>query len=119
MTNKNSTLVYSTELGKTCPTCRMALTSCTCKQLQLSRIVGDGAVRVSRETKGRGGKTATVIKGLALNAEALTVLAKKLKAACGSGGAVKDGVIEIQGDHCDKVMALLEKDGIKAKRSGG
>lgn len=76
-------------------------------------------VRVSRETKGRGGKTATVIKGLALNSEALVVLAKKLKTSCGSGGAIKEGVIEIQGDHCEKVIALLEKDGIKAKRSGG
>lgn len=81
--------------------------------------MGDGAVRVSRETKGRGGKTATVIKGLALSTEALIVLAKKLKAACASGGAIKDGVIEIQGDHCEKVMVLLEKDGIKTKRSGG
>jgi translation initiation factor 1 len=119
MTNKNSTLVYSTELGKTCPTCRMALTACICKQQQMSRVVGDGTVRVSRETKGRGGKTATVIKGLAINGEALVVLAKKLKTSCGSGGAIKDGVIEIQGDHCDKVMALMEKEGIKAKRSGG
>jgi translation initiation factor 1 len=85
----------------------------------MSRVVGNGVVRVSRESKGRGGKTATVIKGLALNGDALIELAKKLKAACGSGGAVKDGVIEIQGDHCDKVVVLLEKDGIKSKRSGG
>ncbi len=81
--------------------------------------MGTGAVRVSRESKGRGGKTATVIKGLALDLDRLTALAKKLKAACGSGGTVKDGVIEVQGDHCDKILALLEQEGVKAKRSGG
>jgi translation initiation factor 1 len=97
----------------------MGLSQCLCRQQQLNKLVGDGSVRVSRETKGRGGKTATLVKGLALNAAALTVLAKKIKAACASGGAVKDGVIEIQGDHCDRVIALLEKDGIKAKRAGG
>jgi translation initiation factor 1 len=97
----------------------MGLSQCLCRQQQLNKLVGDGIVRVSRETKGRGGKTATLVKGLALNAAALTVLAKKIKTACASGGAVKDGVIEIQGDHCDRVIALLEKDGIKAKRAGG
>ncbi len=82
-------------------------------------MIGDGQVRVSRETKGRGGKTATVIRGLPLNVDAMTTLAKKLKAACGSGGTVKDGVIEIQGDNCEKTLALLVVDGFKAKRTGG
>jgi translation initiation factor 1 len=111
-------LVYSTESGRTCPTCRKALTACICKQAS-AKSQGDGVVRVSRETKGRGGKTATVIKGVLLDGESLNTLAKKLKAACGSGGTVKEGVIEVQGDHCDKVIALLTSDGFTVKRAGG
>jgi translation initiation factor 1 len=111
-------LVYSTESGRTCPTCRKALSACICKQSS-AKPVGDGIVRVFRETKGRGGKTATVIKGVQLNSDSLTTLAKKLKAACGSGGTVKEGVIEVQGDHCDKVIALLISDGFTVKRAGG
>ena len=76
-------------------------------------------VRVSRETKGRGGKAVTLVKGLALQADALVVLGKQLKAACGSGGTVKDGVIEIQGDHVDKVMAALKTQGHAVKKTGG
>ena len=79
----------------------------------------DGVVRVSRETKGRGGKTVTVVHGLALGEDALVALGKQLKAACGSGGTVKDGVIEVQGDHCEKVMALLKAQGHTVKRAGG
>ena len=80
---------------------------------------GDGVVRVSRETKGRGGKTATVVKGVALDAAALTALGKQLKALCGSGGTVKDGVIEVQGDHCDRIVEALKKLGHQVKRAGG
>ena len=80
---------------------------------------GDGVVRVSRLTKGRGGKTVTVVKGLALDAAALALLGKQLRTACGSGGTVKDGVIEIQGDHCDLVMETLRKHGHDPKRAGG
>jgi translation initiation factor 1 len=75
--------------------------------------------KVSRQTKGRGGKTVTIVKGLVLDAAALALLGKQLRSACGSGGTVKDGVIEIQGDHCDLVMETLEKQGHKAKRAGG
>jgi translation initiation factor 1 len=117
--NKNSRLVYSTEVGKTCPVCRAALTACVCQKSAALKVVGDGQIRVSRESKGRAGKTATVVRGLPLAIIALTAIAKKLKAACGSGGTVKDGVVEIQGDHCDKVLAILEAEGFRAKRSGG
>jgi translation initiation factor 1 len=79
----------------------------------------DGIVRVQRETKGRGGKSVTLVKGLALEAAALALLAKQLKAACGSGGTVKDGVIEVQGDHVEAVMAALQKQGHRVKRAGG
>lgn len=76
-------------------------------------------MRVSRETKGRGGKGVTLVKGLTLNDAELTALSKQLKALCGSGGTVKDGVIEVQGDHCDKLLAHLLKLGHRAKRAGG
>ena len=79
----------------------------------------DGIVRVSHETKGRKGKGVTLIKGLALDADVLALTAKQLKAACGSGGTVKDGVIEIQGDHRELVIAALVKKGKTVKRAGG
>jgi translation initiation factor 1 len=110
-------LVYSTETGRTCPGCRKALAQCICKAG--SAVRGDGVVKVSRQTKGRGGKSVTVVTGLALDADALAVLGKQLRTACGCGGTVKDGVIEVQGDHCDKVMEALGKQGYKPKRAGG
>jgi translation initiation factor 1 len=110
-------LVYSTEGGRMCPECRQPLPACTCKAAAVT--TGDGVVRVSRQTKGRGGKSVTLIKGLALDAAALALLGKQLRTACGSGGTVKDGVIEVQGDHCGLVMEVLEKHGHRAKRAGG
>lgn len=76
-------------------------------------------VRVSRETKGRGGKAVTLVSGISLADKDLDALGKQLKAACGSGGTVKDGVIEVQGDHIDRVLTLLVAQGYKAKRAGG
>jgi translation initiation factor 1 len=114
--SSNSKLVYSTETGRMCPECRQPLAGCTCKAKPA--IVGDGVVRVSRQTKGRGGKTVTIVKGMALDAVALAALGKQLRTACGSGGTVKDGVIEIQGDHCDLVMENLKKLGHDPKRAG-
>ena len=111
-------LVYSTEAGRMCPACRQSVAGCTCKQL-LRSVVANGGVRVSRETKGRGGKSVTLVKGLALDALALAALGKQLKAACGSGGTVKDGVIEVQGEHIDTLVAALQKLGHNAKRAGG
>ena len=112
-------LVYSTEAGRMCPTCRQPIAQCTCRRAGAAPASSDGIVRVSRETKGRGGKAVTLVRGLALEADALGKLAKDLKAACGSGGTVKDGVIEVQGDHCDKLVALLQRQGHKVKRAGG
>ena len=80
---------------------------------------GDGTVRVSRETKGRKGKGVTLISGVPLGSQALAALAKDLKQRCGTGGTVKDGVIEIQGDHCDRVREWLAKEGWPAKVAGG
>ena len=75
-------------------------------------------VRVQREAKGRGGKAVTLVKGISLSINDLEVLGKQLKASCGSGGTVKDGIIEVQGDHIDRIVALLNAQGYKAKRAG-
>lgn len=113
----NGGLVYSTETGRMCPACRNALAACTCKATSVP--AGDGQVRVMLQTKGRGGKAVTLVKGLALDADALNALGKQLRSACGSGGTVKDGVLEVQGDHCDRIIAELESRGFKPKRAGG
>lgn len=110
-------LVYSTESGRMCPDCRQPVAACGCKAK--AAPPGDGIVRISRQTKGRGGKAVTLVKGLALDGAALAALGKQLRTACGAGGTVKDGVIEIQGDHCDVVLAALKKHGHEAKRAGG
>jgi len=112
-------LVYSTETGRMCPDCRKPLADCSCKSAAKATPAGDGNVRVSRESKGRGGKTVTLVRGLPLDADALATLGKQLRSACGSGGTVKDGVLEIQGDHCERVMTELTKLGHKPKRVGG
>ena len=80
---------------------------------------GDGIARVRRESKGRGGKTVTTISGVPLAGDELKELASNLKKRCGTGGALKDGVIEIQGDHVELLLAELQKLGFKAKKSGG
>jgi translation initiation factor 1 len=114
-------LVYSTDSGRTCPTCRQAQADCRCKALAAAAVVaqGDGIARVTREKQGRGGKTVTVVRGLPLDAEALAALGKRLRNACGAGGTAKDGVLEVQGDHAERVVALLLAEGHKAKRAGG
>jgi len=101
-------LVYSTETGRIKPDAKKA-----------SAPIGDGIVRIKRETKGRKGKGVTTISGLELDEKELKVLAKTLKKLCGVGGSVKDFIIEIQGDHRDKLKAHLEKVGHKVKLAGG
>jgi translation initiation factor 1 len=117
-------LVYSTETGRICPDCSQPVVQCQCAANKralavASSAAADGVLRVQRETKGRGGKSVTLVRGLALDAVALAALGKQLKAACGSGGTAKDGVIEVQGDHVATVMAALVKLGYAVKRSGG
>jgi translation initiation factor 1 len=112
-------LVYSTQAGRMCPACRHALADCVCAATAAARTVGNGNVRVARETKGRGGKSVTVVRGLPLPADALALLGKRLRAICASGGTAKDGVLEVQGDHCDRVLDWLRAEGWTAKRSGG
>jgi translation initiation factor 1 len=114
-------LVYSTEHGKTCPTCREALSACLCddasEQERLASL--DGVVRIRRETSGRKGKGVTTVSGIPLPSSELKTLAKTLKKRCGTGGAVKEGVIEIQGDHRDTLREELTTLGYQVKLAGG
>ena len=111
-------IVYSTHHGAMCPSCRKPVAVCACRAA-LAVPAGDGIVRVGRETKGRKGKGVTIVTGVPLSGSALETLGSQLKKRCGSGGTVKDGTIEIQGDHRDLVVAELEKLGWKVKRAGG
>jgi translation initiation factor 1 len=112
-------LVYSTDSGRMCPNCRQPVTACTCKQSSTTAPAGDGKVRVSRETKGRGGKAVTLVRGLGLDTAALADLGKQLRTLCGTGGTVKEGVIELQGDHVERVMEQLKASGRVVVRTGG
>lgn len=107
--SRDSKLVYTTESGRIRQPDKpvAALPS------------GDGIVRIRRETKGRKGKGVTTITGLALSETDLKILASRLKQLCGTGGAIKDGVIEIQGDQRDKLQAELTRQGHTVKLSGG
>ena len=109
-------LVYSTDGGRVsnCPVCGQPYKHCRCDQ---SPAKNDGIVRVMRDRKHRGGKTVTVITGVPGNESEMATLAQRLKKLCGSGGTVKDGNIEIQGDHCDKVQAKLAELGYKVRDS--
>lgn len=111
--------VYSTEGGARCGKCQRPLKDCNCAQARRHKIVGDGNVRVRRESKGRGGKTVTTISGLKMNRDELRALLSELKTRFGTGGTEKDGVLEIQGDHRDLIVQELLKRSIKAKCAGG
>lgn len=111
--------VYSTDHGRMCPACDRLVTACRCKKKTSDGASGDGIVRVSRSTKGRKGKGVTIVTGVPLEGAALKKLAKNLKARCGAGGAVKDDTIEIQGDHRDVLVPLLEAEGWTVRRAGG
>lgn len=114
--SKNSKLVYSTEHGRMCSECGRPVTDCQCHILKKQRVLNpQGNVQLVHETKGRKGKGVTLIKGLALSEAEMQVLAKTLKTLCGSGGTVKDGVIEIQGEHRELLSQALIKRGIPVK----
>ena len=102
----NTKRVYSTDQGRICTECNNPVTNCRCKAKKLV-AASDGIIRIRRETKGRGGKTVTTITGLPLLGEPLKELASALKKRCGCGGGVKDGVIEIQGEHVEFHQAKL------------
>ena len=96
-----------------CPGCGQPVAACKCKQA--AAPVSDGIVRVRLETKGRKGKGVTVIGGVPLDANELVALSKQLKQHCGTGGTVKEGAIEVQGDHCNTVVEYLKKRGWNVK----
>ncbi|MCK6903345.1 stress response translation initiation inhibitor YciH [Enterobacter pseudoroggenkampii] len=108
MTDSNSRLVYSTESGRIDE-----------PKAKVERPKGDGIVRIQRQTSGRKGKGVCLISGIDLDDAELTALAAELKKKCGCGGAVKDGIIEIQGDKRDLIKSLLEAKGMKVKLAGG
>jgi len=117
----SSRLVYSTasgSAGQSCSKCGKQLRKCQCGK-QTPSAPSDGIIRIGRETKGRKGKGVCLISGVPLKGEELASLAKTLKALCGTGGTVKDGVIEIQGDHRETLKATLEKRFDKVKLAGG
>ncbi|HEX4151496.1 MAG TPA: stress response translation initiation inhibitor YciH [Steroidobacteraceae bacterium] len=111
-------LVYSTGIGTLCPNCRRAVRACVCPK-GAPGAAGTPAVRVGRETKGRAGKGVTTVTGLPLPVSELESIAARLKKRCGSGGTVRDGIIEIQGEHRDTIVTELGKLGWPAKKSGG
>ena len=108
MTDSNSRLVYSTDSGRIDE-----------PKAKVERPKGDGIVRIQRQTSGRKGKGVCLISGIDVDDAELTKLAAELKKKCGCGGAVKDGIIEIQGDKRDLIKSLLEAKGMKVKLAGG
>ena len=121
MNKHNSTrnhLVYSTDTGRLCPQCHRPVAGCVCGT-DRSAAAGDGIVRLQRETRGRGGKAVTVIRGVPLVGAELKSLARLLKQKCGVGGALKDTNIEIQGDQRAKLKTELENLGFAVRIAGG
>ncbi len=118
MSRKKRNIVYSTDSAfqKRCQRCGSY--PCRCPQPK-SLPPQQQNPRIFRDRKGRGGKTVTVIRALQLTDNDMKKLSKQLKKKCGSGGAMKDGNIEIQGDHREKILAELQKQGYKAKLAGG
>ncbi|WP_008295353.1 translation initiation factor Sui1 [Congregibacter litoralis] len=114
-----SRTVYSTDKGRLCPDCGVVKADCRCRLLKAAAPAGDGVVRIKRETKGRGGKAVTLVTGLPDDAATLKKRAKVLKQRCGVGGAIKDGVIEIQGDQREIIKSMLEAEGLTVKLAGG
>src|SRR5271156_5357432 len=114
----SSRLVYSTGVGTLWPDCPPARGPGGCPK-GAPGAAKIGSVRVGRETKGRAGKGVTTVTGLPLPAAEIEALAAQLKKRCGSGGTVREGVIEVQGDHRDTIVAALVKLGWPAKKAGG
>jgi len=114
----NSRLVYSSEGNNLCDRCGKSLHKCRCPDEVTPAASSDGIIRLALETKGRKGKGVTVITGFDMAEGDLKATAKQLTALCGSGGTVKQGVIEIQGDHRSLLKTNLEKN-YTVKLSGG
>ena len=111
-------IIYSTGVGSLCPNCRRPVRDCVCPK-GAPGAAKPGAVRVGRETKGRAGKGVTTVTGLPMSLSDVESLATRLKKRCGSGGTVREGVIEIQGDHRDTLVTELTTRGWTVRRAGG
>ena len=118
--------VYTSGQGRICPTCGKPVAKCACRKGKKKQKTPaqplskpDGIVRIGRSTKGRRGKGVTMVAGIPLSADELKEVAQTLKGRCGAGGTVKDGVIEIQGEHRETLQKALEAMGYKVKQSGG
>jgi translation initiation factor 1 len=110
-------VVYSSDKGRICPGCGHPADKCRCAKKDAA-LPGDGIVRVRRETKGRKGKTVTVITGIPLQEDELKQLASRLKRRCGSGGTSRGGTVEIQGDHVELLVGELTGLGYTVRKSG-
>jgi translation initiation factor 1 len=116
MGDKNGRLVYSTAAGRVCPGCGWPVDNCRCSKTSATEAVPSKVVaKLRMEKKGRGGKTVTVIYDLPNNAQFLKELCGELKRACGTGGSVADGAIELQGELRDRVRDVLMKKGYTVK----
>ena len=122
-------VVYTTGVGRTCPDCAQPLPQCECAARRkaaaneaFATAPPAGArrvVKLRRATQQRGGKVVTLVEGLPLAGDALAALAKELKRKCGTGGTLRDSVVELQGDQRDKLEPLLRERGYEVKRAGG
>ena len=124
MTRRGDRTVYSSQQGRLCPNCGLPTSKCVCRANPRGKPTGtspegDGIARVGRSSKGRKGKTVTSVTGVPLAPDALRDLTQDLKRLCGTGGTLKEGVIEIQGDHRDTLAEELERRGFRVKRTGG
>lgn len=113
--------VYVTGIGRVpvCKRCHQLRTECRCRETSAASVRQDGFIYVARDRKGRHGKTVTTVAGMPGDTAALAEATQKLKKLCGSGGTVKDLVIQIQGDHRDRIETWLVEQGYRVKRAGG
>jgi translation initiation factor 1 len=118
MRNENPT-VYTTSSGRVCEKCGKPVSGCVCKSSAKSIPDGDGVIRIFRDSKGRNGKSVTLVTGIPLAGEELRNLAASLKKLCGTGGTIKDGQVEIQGNHRETIFDFLKTKGYKVKIAGG
>ncbi len=117
-----SKLVYSTETGRMCPKCGRPQSKCACQKKKTKddlRNESDGIIRIRRESKGRKGKTVTIISGFREKDNVIKAIVSDLKNRCGTGGSFKDGIIIIQGDHRETVKIELIRQGFAVKMAGG
>lgn len=115
MADRGTRLVYSSAAGRVCPGCGQPERGCRCGERASAPVPGRPVAKLRMEKAGRGGKTVTVVFGLPQNAAFLRELAQELKRACGTGGAVRDDGVELQGDLRDRVREILAAKNFQVK----